>query len=200
MPNQWKCHTKLARKSVSRLTDGFDMALTVWTAPYNFNSETPIYKKLTCFSVVIILKICLRMKLHPRNLSNGDKGTWMGSCCRPLGFKRLSNASWDKRVGMAAAQALWGRILDGGLITENKHINFENVTLDKRRYEVNIFLISSRKCMLWVLVWSFHGEIRKISVFFSRKRPDLVYFSTKIILIFFEIEYISTKIQVVGTH
>ena len=57
------------------------------------------------------------MKLHPRNLSSGDKGTWMGSCCRALGLRRLSNASWDSNVGMAAAQALCGRILDGGLIT-----------------------------------------------------------------------------------
>ena len=84
---------------------------------YN-HTKNGTHKILTCFSMVIILSRCLLIKLQPRNLSRGDKGIYKLSCCSMQGLRRVSNASWDSRVGMAAAQARWGRILDGGLITE----------------------------------------------------------------------------------
>ena len=52
------------------------------------------------------------------------------------------------------------------------------IDLDKSGYQVNIFLISPQKHMLWVLDEAllmsihnirFHGEMRRISILFDRK-------------------------------
>lgn len=70
--------------------------------------------------------ICLRMSLHPRNLSNGDKATCIVCICD--GFKRVSKAVCDRRVGVDAAHWRCGKILEGGLITEKKKkINWRNI-------------------------------------------------------------------------
>ena len=127
LPSNWEADQRLCfrytdstmslllKSEISSCTDRFVSDLVRNTE--DLFSRLAAHVMHTCFSSVIILSKCLLMKLHPRNLSRGDRG--MYSCCSILGFRRVSNASWERSVGMAAAQARWGRILDGGLITTN---------------------------------------------------------------------------------
>lgn len=69
--------------------------------------------------------MCLRKNTDPRNLSKGQQGTLGAIPGEPdtgLWVSNLVKASCDKRVGIDAAQERWGKILDGGLITEGKNI------------------------------------------------------------------------------
>ena len=74
------------------------------------------------------------------------------------------------------------------------------ITSDKRDIQINIFLISPQKPMLWVIIRSTspHGEIRKISVRFSLKQMPYLKLLYSVILAvwlglcysqFFSVEY-----------
>ena len=71
------------------------------------------------FSWLITLVMCRRRNLQPRKRSSEDKGTCRGNCWMGVCFSRLSKASWESNVGVEAAHALCGSILDGGLITKH---------------------------------------------------------------------------------
>lgn len=59
----------------------------------------------------------------PRNLSSGDNDTVYGRPWGRFGVRRVSNASWERRVGMEAAQARCGSILVVWLITGRGNLN-----------------------------------------------------------------------------
>lgn len=59
----------------------------------------------------------------PRNLSSGDNDTVYGRPWGRFGVRRVSNASWERRVGMEAAQARCGSILVVWLITWRGNLN-----------------------------------------------------------------------------
>lgn len=59
----------------------------------------------------------------PRNLSSGDNDTVYGRPWGRFGVRRVSNASWERRVGMEAAQARCGSILVVWLITTRGNLN-----------------------------------------------------------------------------
>ena len=92
---------------------------------------------LTFLSWLIALTMWRRISLHPRNLSSGDKATCNGCICD--GFSNVSNAAWDSNVGVDAAHWRWGRILDGGLITEN-HKTSSKCTLEPSLTGISISL------------------------------------------------------------
>lgn len=85
----------------------------------NETDMSNIFVVLTLFSALLITRtMWRRISLHPKNLSRGARATCSGSCCSWVGFRSVSNASWDSNVGVEAAHWRWGSVRDGGLITE----------------------------------------------------------------------------------
>lgn len=75
--------------------------------------------------------MCFFMMVQEKNLSSGEAGVCCDGPCwsSGVGVSKVSKPLWDKTVGMAAAQALWGRILDAmfkaGREYKHRHITHQ---------------------------------------------------------------------------